>query len=114
MPHHLLSLACPLRKLRLFFLYIIIIVPAGYSATAQTVIKGLVLASDNEAPIPYASIYVPETKSGVVADEGGRFILRLQPGRYRLEIRSMGYTSLDTELLVGEKSEDKTFRLSSL
>lgn len=106
-----LSRKYSLRQIPLLFILILFV--AGYSASAQISIKGCVLDANNQEPIPYASIYVSEIKSGAIADEYGRFILHLQPGLYQMEIRSVGYTTLHTQLQVGKKSKEQTFKLKT-
>ena len=72
-------------------------------ANAQNV-KGLVVNESGET-VPAASIYIQETKQGVVANLDGVFQLRLEPGTYHLEVRSMAYEQKNLELNVPSDKE---------
>lgn len=54
--------------------------------------KGTV--TDNSGnPVPYAALYLRETKSGLTTDEHGRFQTRLPAGQYTCEVSSLGFVS---------------------
>jgi len=42
-------------------------------------------------PVNYVSVYITETKNGVVSDVTGFFMLALSPGKYNVQIQCMGY-----------------------
>lgn len=58
---------------------------------AQT-FKGSV-TDDAGNPVPYAALYLRETKSGFTTDEHGYFQTQLPRGRYTCEVSSLGFTS---------------------
>jgi hypothetical protein len=60
------------------------------SAVAQG-IKGTITNPVNE-PLPFATIYIEETKSGTTTNDVGYFEIRLPPGTYTFSVRYMGYT----------------------
>lgn len=74
------------------------------AATANTLIKGRILNNDNQ-PVSYATALLlsPETGEvlvGDMVDEQGRFYLeRVQPGRYILSLRCMGYCTDSTRMI---------------
>uniref|UniRef100_UPI00321691FC DUF5686 and carboxypeptidase regulatory-like domain-containing protein n=1 Tax=uncultured Draconibacterium sp. TaxID=1573823 RepID=UPI00321691FC len=72
-------------KLLLFFCFCIV---ALYSQS-QT-ISGIITDEENH-PVPYATIFVSETKEGTTSNIDGLFQLKLPKGTYSLTIRSMGY-----------------------
>ncbi len=72
---------------------LLVVIASSLAAVAQAVISGTVVSDETGEKVPYASVYVAETRSGVIADEEGRFILRLRAGSYNIEIRSMGYVT---------------------
>jgi len=59
--------------------------------SAQT-LKGKIENVHGE-PVPFATIYIHEITSGIVADEQGEFQSKIKPGTYTCEIRSIGYES---------------------
>jgi len=59
------------------------------ASTGMTV-RGVVLDHKSKAAVPYASVSVPGTGVGTVADGQGRFLL-LMPGAGKLQISSVGY-----------------------
>ena len=71
--------------------FILIFTLLATNASAQ-VLKGNILKANGE-PVPYASVYIHETTTGIVADEQGRFQSRLNVGTYICEFRSLGYES---------------------
>lgn len=74
---------------------------AAGSLSAQNItIKGIVTDSKTNAPIPFASIAVPGTAFGTVADINGAYKLLLGEGEWRVEYKILGY-----------KPEYKTFKL---
>lgn len=54
--------------------------------------KGSV-TDDAGNPIPYAALYLRETKSGLTTDEYGRFHTKLPAGQYTCEVSSLGFAS---------------------
>lgn len=56
-------------------------------------VKGIVVDKETGEPLPYASIFVPEVNQGTVTNLEGRFSLKLDPGKYSLNIRFLGYKS---------------------
>ena len=59
------------------------------SAFAQT-LKGRVTDA-NGRPVAFASVYIRETKQGVIGDTEGYFQIKLAPGTYHLECSCIGY-----------------------
>lgn len=63
-------------------------------------------------PIPYASIYLKELKTGFTTDAGGCFHASLQPGRYTCEVSSLGYAGQVFELAMTAGGVEKNITLS--
>ncbi len=68
----------------LFFIY-------SFSTNAQ-IIKGIIKGPDS-LPISGATIYVHELKIGTLANADGKFEIKVTPGNYIIEFRSLGYKS---------------------
>lgn len=54
--------------------------------------KGTV-TDDAGNPVPYAALYLRETRSGLTTDEHGRFQTNLSAGQYTCDVSSLGFTS---------------------
>jgi len=79
-------------KTLFFFLFLI----AGTGAFAQSKIEGKVYSDENE-PLPGASIVVEGTTIGTIADANGSFELsNLKNGRHQLKVSFIGYQSYST------------------
>ncbi len=62
------------------------------SANAQNSVSGVLTASDNDSPLPYANIYLSNTTIGTSSDPDGFFSIRnIPPGRYELVVQYVGY-----------------------
>lgn len=72
------------RTLLLLLLFI-----QGLCASAQ-MLKGSITTVTGE-PIPFATVYIRETTSGLVTDEQGQFQVKLKEGYYTCEFRLLGY-----------------------
>ena len=59
--------------------------------SAQT-LRGKI-ENESAEPVPFATIYIHEITSGIVADELGQFQSKIKSGTYTCEIRSIGYES---------------------
>jgi len=73
--------------------------------------KGRVLDAESNQPLPYATIYLPDTDNGVIADAEGRFEITSYPRSIiRLQISSVGYESL-LEEIDASKVNEREFRI---
>ena len=70
---------------------LLIIINCCLCLSAQT-LRGKI-ENVNREPVPFATIYIHEITSGIVADEQGEFQTKLKSGTYTCEIRSIGYES---------------------
>jgi hypothetical protein len=101
-------------KSKFFSLILIIIffIP-NVSVFAQNgTIKGFVYDKADGSPIPYSSIFLVHSGTGVVTDDNGYFALtKLREGTYRIRITYMGYDSLmvDIDLKKGEVISKKFY-----
>jgi len=82
-------------------------------ATAQNEasVSGRVLDADTGQPLPFGTVTVSRQSDGVtvtgsLTDEAGRFrISGLAEGNYIINSSFLGYVSVDTPLLVGDKND---------
>jgi Nucleoside-binding outer membrane protein len=96
-----------MKHLWLFALCILCTLPAY----AQN-IKGVVTNEDGE-PVPGASIYIAETMQGTITNVDGAFQLNLTSGTYNIEVKSMGYETLDIVIAVKEEPIEQNIVLKS-
>lgn len=61
-------------------------------ATAQTGIRGTIVSAKGD-PLPYATVYVAEKRSGTVTNEQGRFGFPLPAGTYHVNFQFLGHTT---------------------
>lgn len=78
------------------------------TATAGTTVRGVVLDQKTKAPVPYASVSVPASGVGTVADGQGRFGL-VVPAGGALVVSSVGYATATVP--VGAATGQVTVRL---
>lgn len=64
-------------------------------------IRGKIVDRNGE-PVPYAAIFIKELTRGTTCNALGMFSLPLQPGRYTVYFRSLGYTEVFRNLEVGD------------
>lgn len=72
------------------FLFLIWIFSSS-GASAQ-VFKGKILDNQTGEAIPYCTIFLTNTTSGVSADADGNFSLKMPHGNYEVVVRMLGYT----------------------
>jgi hypothetical protein len=80
---------------------------------AQTIITGKVIDSENETPLPYASIRIKEKALGCLTNKQGEFTLSLNssPEAYTLVVSFVGYKSYETNLTQFIERKNKTIKL---
>lgn len=79
---------------------------------AQYNISGYVLNGDN-APIPFATVFVRETQNGTAADANGRYFITLQPGSYEIVFSSVGYENYTLFVILDEKDQTQNVQLKT-
>lgn len=74
----------------------------GIADTAAVSVEGQILESENDEEIFLATMILRNDSINKsfkqVVDSSGRFHFSVEPGIYRLQVNSIGYTSLDTSL----------------
>jgi hypothetical protein len=79
--------------------FVIVIVSQCVMSFAQG-IKGIV-TDEKKEPIPFATIYIENLKTGTSSNALGKYELNLKPGSYTILFRSLGYKQVRKEVLVG-------------
>jgi hypothetical protein len=82
------------------------------SASAQTLVSGIVLDDRTEKPIKGALVYVEHQSLFAETDGDGHFSLTIPRGRQTITASVIGYTLLQTAVDVGVAPIDMTIRLS--
>jgi len=99
-------------------LYIIMLVAAGFSAVAKNItgtrkITGKVTDKTTGAPIPGATISIPDLKIGTSTDANGIYVLRQLPrGEYLIQVTAIGYASV-TRVIDLRNTYSVDFKLSA-
>ncbi|WP_297093697.1 DUF5686 and carboxypeptidase regulatory-like domain-containing protein [uncultured Draconibacterium sp.] len=75
------------RKLSVFLT--LLLFTAHFFASGQ-VLSGRIL-DEQKQPVPYATIYISETRQGTTSNTNGDFSFNLPNGTFHLTVRSMGY-----------------------
>ncbi len=90
-----------IKKSLLFISYIsILIFPSAINAQ---IIYGKIVDDQNE-PVPYATIFVAETREGTISNLDGNYKLKLENGSYHLTIRSLGYVQIEQQIQLNSDS----------
>ncbi len=61
-------------------------------------------------PIPFATAYIRETASGIVANEQGEFLSHLKKGNYKGEFSALGYEKTILPFTISDK--ETTLRIT--
>ena len=66
-------------------------------------ISGHVIEKGTEEDIPFANIFIVETKQGTTSNEAGHFEFKnMRPGKYTLRVSAMGYQTMSKEITVSK------------
>ncbi len=67
-------------------------------------IKGII-TDEKKGPIPFATIYIENLKTGTSSNANGKFEINLKSGTYTILFRSLGYKQVRKEISVGSSSQ---------
>lgn len=76
----------------------------------QTGIRGTIISGQGD-PLPYATVYVVEKKSGTVTNEQGMFDFPLSAGKYHVNFQFLGLTTEKRIITIGSGYENITVKL---
>ncbi len=94
------------RRLLLFFFIIL-----SSSASAQLYLLTGKITDHNNKPIAFTSVYIKNSTYGTVANEEGRYNLKLKPGNYDVVYRSGGYRQLVEKIAITDNNIQHSVRL---
>lgn len=90
-----------MRKTRIFlWIPILLLVPLSVFCQSRQ-ISGTVTDQSN-APVPLASVVIKGTKTGVTADENGRFTITVPSGNAVLVVSSAGFATQELRIGSGD------------
>lgn len=95
---------------RISFL-VIVTLALSHSSFAQYTLKGQVLDSANNEPLPLATIYLNNTTLGTSSDLEGIFSLNIPAGNYEAVISYTGYKTIVYRLPIDEPEKPLIFKL---
>jgi outer membrane receptor protein involved in Fe transport len=84
-------------KFLVAFLFCASIVMGQSKGTLTGIIKD---REANNAPLPFANVYVKETKKSTTSDETGKYLIELSPGNYVIQFGSVGYESFESKVTI--------------
>lgn len=68
-------------------------------------LSGRVVNEADHQPLPGATVYIPDLKRGAVTDQQGHYeINHLPAGKYLVEVRYAGFSTLTDNLLIGDET----------
>lgn len=91
-------------------LLLLILVVGVLPCVAQT-FKGKVV-DEAGRPVPFASLYLREIKTGFTTDDGGYFRTSLNPGEYTCEVSSIGFSNHIFSFKMAEKDLERDIILA--
>ncbi len=62
------------------------------------------IVNEQNAPIPYATIFIQEIQGGTISNTEGDFSVQLEKGTYHFTIRSLGYLQVEKEIHLASDS----------
>ncbi|HPE75139.1 MAG TPA: DUF5686 and carboxypeptidase regulatory-like domain-containing protein [Draconibacterium sp.] len=98
-------------RIRDLYILPILFFAAFFSIQTQAqIVTGRILGDKSE-PIPFATIFVAETKEGTISNSDGNYNIQLERGKYHFTVRSMGYLQHIQEVIVTSDSMNVDIRL---
>ncbi len=89
------------KRVCLFFVLLILIIPISVDAQTTGKISGRVTDGSSGSFLPGATVVLINTKIGTVTDQQGRYsIFRIQPGTYQVKASYLGYRDKTIEVIV--------------
>ncbi len=88
------------RALRVFFMFWVSIACSFAVSSHSQGFHGRIMANDSVC-VPYATVYLPALKTGVITDPDGYYRIESLPaGTYRVEFSSIGYQTVSDTLVL--------------
>jgi hypothetical protein len=91
-------------------LLLVLLTQARLAVAQRLLISGQVVEAATGEPVPFASVFVPRTSTGVTADVEGRFKLALTDAPDSLAVSALGFLRL-AKRLSSEPTQNVLFRL---
>ena len=86
--------------LKVFLTLIIFIYVSNFALAQVGSVKGKVTDAKTHETIPGVSLFVLPVNLDLSSRENGEFLIRLNPGEYTLQVRSMGYTTQEKRFTI--------------
>lgn len=83
-----------MKRIKLLLASLLIVVSAGFASAQNITVKGIVTDAKTGEPIPFASVQLKGTATGVAADIAGNYTFKV-PGNGTLIFSSIGYINLE-------------------
>lgn len=89
-------------------------IPALSQTPCGVTIRGKVIHDENNEPIAYANVWIPQIEKGTVSDAKGNFRFDdLCPGSHTIRVSYMGHQNEEKTLIL-EKNTNITFRMKAV
>ena len=94
------------------FQFVLLMLSAIFFSTGLSaqVISGKITGEKND-PIPYATIFVAETREGTISNSDGNYHIQLEKGTYHFTVRSLGYIQEQLEVKINTDSTNLNIKL---
>src|SRR3569833_1040826 len=94
-------------------LYLLLLLFLGIAAPVSAQVYTLTgrVSDNNGHPLAFALVYIRNSSYGTVANEQGKYKLRLQPGDYEIAYRHTGYKEQSEKITLGDQNLQHDVRL---
>ncbi len=93
--------------LRIFVIFFLPFVPALVSAQGDGFVSGKIVSAENNGAIPYATVFLKETRYGASTDTSGLYGFKAPAGDYSLVVSAIGYERIEKPVRLTPGSRTK-------
>ena len=83
-----------MNRLKKIFLFSFLII-SSLVFSQNGIVRGTVIDTDFQDPVPFANILVKETGTGTTSDFDGNYEIILEEGSYTLQFSYLGYKTME-------------------